>query len=206
MSDVTTYCSLWKMEFPARDTLCFTDHDEVIIYDGHSYAPQNSADPARADLTAGLSVDSGGMRTCLSGSDISPQDIRDGALDGAQFSQTQYDWRSGETTLLFKGRVGEISFSGNEILIEWLGQASLLDQTTGRVFSRQCDACFGDSRCGLNTADFAEGTTCPRSHAACRDTFNNTDNFRGFPYLLGDDALQAGVSDGDPRDGSSRYS
>ena len=206
MSEVTTFCSLWKIDIPSRETLCFTDHDEMITHDGDSYFSQNAADPAQADLTAGLSVDSGGMRTSLSGSDISPQDIRDGALDGAQFSHTQYDWRSRETKLLFKGRVGEVSFSGEEILIEWLGQASLLDQSKGRVFSRQCDASFGDSRCGLNAADFAEGTTCPRTHAACRDTFGNTNNFRGFPYLLGDDSLQAGVSDADPRDGSSRYS
>ena len=206
MSDVTTFCSLWKIDIPSRETLCLTDHDEVIIHEAHTYLPQNSADPAQANLNAGLSVDSGGVRTSLSGSDISPQDIRDGALDNALFFHFQHDWRSGETKLLFKGRVGEVSFTGREMLIEWLGQASLLDQTTGRVFSRQCDASFGDSRCGLNIADFAEGTTCPRTHTACRDTFGNTDNFRGFPYLLGDDALQAGVADSDPRDGSSRYS
>ncbi len=205
MTDVTTFCSLWKMEFPARDTLCLTDHDEVISFEDHSYRPQNSAQGSRAEMSAALSVDSGGIRTSLSGSGLTPQDVRDGVLDGAKFYHYQHDWRSGQTTLLFKGRVGEVSFSGQEILVEWLGQASLLGRTTGRVFSRQCDASFGDERCGLNPADYAEGTTCPRSFAACRDRFRNTKNYRGFPYLLGDDALQAGVRESDPRDGSSRY-
>jgi len=107
--------------------------------------------------------------------------------------------------LVQKGRLGEVTISGEDISIEWLGQASLLDQSTGRVFSRQCDANFGDARCGLSKNNFADGTVCPRSFEACRDQFSNTINFRGFPYLLGDDALLAGVAESDRRDGSSRY-
>lgn len=205
MSEVTTFCSLWKLEIPAQDTLFLTDHDERILYDGQSYLPSHTADPARANIRAGLPVDSGGIQTYLIAPNLSAQDIRNGILDGAQLSQYRHDWRSGETQLLSKGRVGEVTLSGENISIEWLGQASLLDRSTGRVFSRQCDASFGDMRCGLNRADFPDGTVCPRSFAACRDQFANTVNFRGFPYLLGDDALAAGLRENDPRDGSSRF-
>ena len=205
MSEVTTFCSLWKLEIPARETLYLADHDEVIIYDGEAYLPNHAADAARADIRAGLAVDSGGIQTHLIAPNLSAEDIRGGALDGAQLSQYRHDWRSGETTLLSKGRVGEVSLSGENISIEWLGQASLLDRSTGRVFSRQCDASFGDARCGLDRTDFPDGTVCPRSFTACRDQFANTLNFRGFPYLLGDDALAAGLRDIDPRDGSSRF-
>ncbi len=205
MSEVTTYCSLWKLEILSRNTLYLTDHDEIIIYEGETYLPQHTADAARSDIRAGLSVDSGGVQSYLITSNLSAQEIRDGVLDGAQLSQYRHDWRSDETQLLSKGRVGEVSFSGDKISIEWLGQASLLDRSTGRVFSRQCDASFGDARCGLNLSSFPEGTVCPRSFAACRDQFANGVNFRGFPYLLGDDALAAGLRESDPRDGSSRY-
>ena len=205
MSEVTTFCSLWKLEIPAQDTLFLTDHDERILYDGQSYLPSHTADPARANIRAGLPVDSGGIQTYLIAPNLSAQDIRNGILDGAQLSQYRHDGRSGETQLLSKGRVGEVTLSGENISIEWLGQASLLDRSTGRVFSRQCDASFGDMRCGLNRADFPDGTVCSRSFAACRDQFANTVNFRGFPYLLGDDALAAGLRENDPRDGSSRF-
>ena len=210
MSEVTTFCSLWKLEIPARDTFFLTNHDEPILYDGESYLPSHAADAARADIRAGQAVDSGGIQTYLafpnlSGPNLSAQDIRGGALDGAQLSHYRHDWGSGETQLLSKGRVGEVSLSGESISIEWLGQASLLDRSTGRVFSRQCDASFGDDRCGLNRADFPDGTICARSFTACRDQFSNTVNFRGFPYLLGDDALAAGLRENDPRDGSSRF-
>lgn len=205
MDEVTTFCSLWKFEIPSLPITCLTDHDEVLVHEGLRYLPQQAAEAGLTDRRAGLPVDSGGIRSFLTLPNISAQDIRGGILDGAQLSHFQRDWRSGETRLLSKGRIGEVSFSGDEISVEWLGQASLLDQSTGRVFSRQCDAQFGDARCGLNAADFADGTVCPRSFAACRDQFSNTFNFRGFPYLLGDDVLQAGVAESDLRDGSSRY-
>lgn len=205
MSEVTTFCSLWAMELSSGNSLFLTDHDETIYYGGNPYIPQHSADAGLSDMQTGLSVDSGGIRTILVFPDIAAEDIRGGILDDAQLSQFRHDWRSGETTLLSKGRVGEVSFSGSDITLEWVGQASLLDRTTGRVFSRQCDASFGDTRCGLRLSDFASGTICARSFTACRDQFNNTENFRGFPYLLGDDILQAGVSESDVRDGSSRY-
>ena len=205
MSEVTTFCSLWTIDIPSRESLFFTDHDEPILYAGDTYLPQYSAQAARGDLSAGLSVDSGGLRTSLSGSNLTSENIRDGVLDGAQIFHYRHDWRKDYTELLFHGRAGEVSFSGGDVLIEWLGQLSLLDRSTGRVFSRQCDASFGDARCGLNRSDFSEAATCPRTHEACQNQFNNVVNFRGFPYLLGDDALQAGVSDSDIRDGSSRY-
>ena len=205
MSEVTTFCSLWKLEFASRPTLFLTDHDDIILHDGDSYLPQQAADGTLTESRTGLSVDSGGLRTSLTLPNISAQDIRDGILDGAQLSEFRHDWRKAETELITEGRIGEVSFSGDDITVEWLGQASLLDSSTGRVFSRQCDASFGDMRCGLDKANFADGTLCPRTFAACRDQFSNTVNFRGFPYLLGDDVLQAGVSDSDIRDGSSRY-
>jgi len=198
MGKVTTFCSLWKLEIPTRETLYLSDHDEPITYAGETYLPQHSADAARGDIRAGLGVDSGGIQTYLITPNLSVEDIRGGILDGAQLSQFRHDWRSGET-------VGEVSVNGDAISIEWLGQASLLGRSTGRVFSRQCDASFGDARCGVNRAEFPEGTDCPRSFAACHDQFANTVNFRGFPYLLGDDALAAGLRESDPRDGSSRY-
>ena len=205
MTEVTTFCSLWRLDFQSRTALFLTDHDDVISHEGEAYYPQQAADGTLVESRLGLSVDSGGLRSSLTLPGVSAEDIRGGLLDGAQLSEFRHDWRSGETELLSKGRIGEVSFSGDEISVEWLGQASLLDVSTGRVFSRQCDASFGDVRCGVNRADFADGTTCPRTFTACREQFGNTVNFRGFPYLLGDDVLQAGVSESDRRDGSSRY-
>jgi len=205
MGEVTTFCSLWRLDLSTGRRVTLTDHDDEIFYEGDHYHPQQGATALMTESRSGLSVDSGGMKTRIDLPGISTQAIQDGILDEAELFQYRHDWRSGETRLLSRGRIGEVSISGPLIEVEWLGQASLLNQSTGRVFSRQCDASFGDARCGVDRSRFASGTECPRTFTACRDSFGNEVNFRGFPYLLGDDALQASVREGDRRDGSSRY-
>jgi len=205
MTEVTTLCSLWKLKLRDDRVYRFTDHDDVIWVSGESYNPQYVAEIGTTEKRIGFGVDSGGILMSLTLPNMTAQHIRNGAFDGAELTQFRHDWVSGETKLLSKSRAGEVRLSGYELNIEWLGQTSLLDQTIGRVYSKQCDASFGDARCGLNRDDYDEGTQCPRDFKSCRDSFNNSVNFRGFPYLIGDDALQAGVLDSDPRDGSSRY-
>ena len=99
MDEVTTFCSLWVLEFPNLPSLYLTDHDDLIHYDNQTYHPQNSGIGGGTETRTGLAVDSGGVRTKLSLPNLSAQDIRDGALDAAQPSQFRHDWRSGETTL-----------------------------------------------------------------------------------------------------------
>ena len=205
MSDVTTTCSLWRLTLRDGTVMGLTDHDAKIEVEGIAYSPKRGAESSIIETRSGLAADSATIRTLLDLPDLSPEAIRNGALDDARLAQFRYDWHSEEARLLSEGRIGDISQRGDVFEAEWLGLASLLDRSTGRVFSRQCDAVFGDSRCGLNKADFPDGTDCPRTFLACRDEFANTVNFRGFPYLIGDDALQSDLRDSDRRDGSSRY-
>ena len=117
------------------------------------------------------------------------------------------NWREPEQRVhMSTGRLGSIRQNGETFEAEWTGQSVLLGRSVGRVFSKLFDAELGDNRCGLNIDDFPEGTICPRTFQACRNQFNNVLNYRGFPFLLGDDALQAAPQIGARRDGSSRYS
>jgi len=94
---------------------------------------------------------------------------------------------------------------GDRFTVELSGQGAQLSRTQGRVFSRMCDARLGDARCGLSIDDFPSHTQCPRTFTACRDIFGNSVNFRGFPYLIGDDAMQSGPDGSPALDGGSRY-
>lgn len=51
---------------------------------------------------------------------------------------------------------------------------------------------------------FAVRAGCDKRFATCRDRFANTLNFRGFPYVPGNDWLQRRAQDGDVNDGGSR--
>jgi len=110
-----------------------------------------------------------------------------------------------EFGLIWSGKLGDIKIKDGHFEAELVGRAAVLERVTGRVFARGCDASFGDARCGLNAGNFPAGTVCPRIFEACQSQFDNTVNFRGFPYMIGEDAAYAAPRDGDVKDGSSRY-
>ena len=174
--------------------LGFTDHNKEFDFLQVMCRPES-----------GFIPDNNKVQGILS-SDISGDDIRSGRLGEARLESYRVNWTEPTQFISIAiGYVGEIRQKGDEFELEWLDQASQLERSTGRVFSRLCDAEFGDVRCGLNAADFPEGTICPRTFTACQEQFSNQVNFRGFPYILGDDALLAAPLDGEIRDGSSRY-
>jgi uncharacterized phage protein (TIGR02218 family) len=55
-------------------------------------------------------------------------------------------------------------------------------------------------------ATFVVHAGCDKRYETCRAKFANTPNFRGFPHMPGNDAVQAGPVAGDRMDGSSRFS
>jgi uncharacterized phage protein (TIGR02218 family) len=54
-------------------------------------------------------------------------------------------------------------------------------------------------------AAFTVYAGCDKSLGTCRSKFANTINFRGFPHMPGNDAVQAGPIIGEPMDGGSRF-
>ena len=46
---------------------------------------------------------------------------------------------------------------------------------------------------------------CDHTMAACQNQFNNLVNFRGFPYMPGNDAITSYPTSGQVMDGGSRY-
>ena len=206
MSEVSTRCTLWQLRLRNGRNYGLSDHDAPLDVDGVRYIPQASFVASTTERQTGFDADSGTLRTVFDLVDLTSQAIADGALDGARLIQLSYDWRTEDAPdRLSEGRIGGVRAQGEDFEAEWLGLSSLLDRSHGRVFSRQCDASFCDTRCGLKRTDYPDDTDCARSFKACRDIFSNAENFRGFPYLLGDDALQTGPLEGDARDGSSRY-
>lgn len=198
----TTLCRVFIIELSDDRRFGFTDHDRALEFDSVKCAPMESAD---TETELGFGSDSGALRSVFD-IDLDAASIRNGALDNAQLTEYIVDWSNPEDSLLLtRGRIGPVRVSGNGFEVDWLGLSTLLNRSTGRVFSRRCDAELGDARCGLDLASFPEGTVCPRTFHACKNQFGNSVNFRGFPYLLGDDVLQKGLHLTPPRDGGSRY-
>jgi len=202
----TTLCWLWKITRRDGTVLGFTDHDKTLSIDGVSYERSASLTPSDLDRRLGFAADNSAVAGVLDSQRITAADIQAGLYENALVETYRVNWAQPEERVrMSTGRLGRIRQSGDRFEAEWTGQSLRLGRSTGRVFSKLCDAELGDRRCGLNLADYPDDTFCPRTFQACQNQFNNGLNFRGFPFLLGDDALQAAPQIGDLRDGSSRY-
>ena len=202
----TTLCSAWQLILRDGTIILMTDHDEPLEIDGKTYHPNQSLNDTDRDHRLNFAADGGAIQTVFDLPSLDAASVKSGGLDGAELLHLKVNWRAPEQYyLVASGRIGPVKVTEYGFEAEWLGHATKLDRHTGRVFSKLCDASFGDDRCGLSAEGFPEGTTCPRTLNACRMQFDNANNFRGFPYLLGDDALQAAPQIGQARNGGSRY-
>lgn len=204
--NVTSLCTAWKLELSDGRIFGFSEHDRDLIIDGVNYQAQSSLTEFASESRLGFAADNGAVQGILEVATITKPDIENGVLKGAKLSRLRVNWQAPESyVVLSVGELGQVTTQGDYFEVEWLGLASKLDRSTGRVFSKKCDAELGDKRCGLALDDFPEGTMCSKTFSACQDQFGNAINFRGFPFLLGDDALYAAPQDGEMKDGGSRY-
>lgn len=195
---VTTLCRLFVLTLADDRRFAFSDHDRPLAFDGLIAKPM---DAAETEQRTGFDADSGALRSVFD-IDISREAILGGALDGAALAEYRVNWADpSQSVHLTTGRIGSVAVDGDGFEADWLGLTTRLDRSTGRVFSRRCDAEYGDARCGLTAQN---GQSCARTFEACK-AFGNAVNFRGFPYLLGDDVLQKGVHLTPNRTGGSRY-
>ncbi len=146
----TTLCHCWRITRRDGFILGFTDHDRPINFDGTDFAPETGAEASALSTSADLAVDNSSLVGALSSSALSSTDLAGGRYDGAQIELWRVNWAAPDERLLLKsGVIGEITRSGDGFTAEMRGPAHALDQETGRVYQRQCDADLGDARCGV---------------------------------------------------------
>lgn len=204
--EASMLCWCWQLTRSDDVVLGFTDHDQPLVINGVSFEPRTGFTPSELDHKLGFAIDNSAVEGLLSSEAIHSADIESGLYEHAQISFLRVNWNAPELYAeIWSGHLGRIVKSGDSFQADLVGQSAILARSTGRVFSRVCDARFGDERCGLEAGNYPEGTQCVRTFEACKG-FSNSVNFRGFPFLIGDDAMQIGPDGYSLRDGSSRYS
>ncbi|WP_203294243.1 DUF2163 domain-containing protein [Maricaulis parjimensis] len=204
-SGVTTLCACWRVTRRDGVVFGFTGHDHDLDFDTLVWRAGSGLGGAAADREAGLSIAQGELAGVLDDAVIREADIEAGLWAGAKLERFQVDWQAPENRVkTATGYLGEIRRKDGRFEAELLGLSHKLDRVTGRVFARRCDAVLGDARCGVDEGhpDFALG--CDQSFATCRERFANTLNFRGFPFMVGNDVLQRSAGEERVRDGASR--
>lgn len=200
---VTTLCHCWQLATAdGTQTIRVTEHDRSVVWQGETYLPGLTARMSSLRHTLSMAPEPLDIEGALEADGITEGDLKAGVWDGARVTIWRVDWQAPEYGIwLWSGYLTGIDAQGLSFLVRLASVKSDLEKTIGRVFGRRCDAELGDARCSV-ALETAPQSTCDKHFTTCRDVFSNALNFRGFPFMPGNDVLVAGP--GDVRDGSGR--
>ncbi len=156
----TCYC--WALTRRDGLTLGFTDHDQLIRFDGVNYVPECGLSARALASTTGLSVNNTEALGVLQSDAISEADIDAGRYDGARVTIWMVQWDDPDARQVrFVGTIGEITRASGGFQAELRGLTDTLNQPQGRSYLRDCNAVLGDTRCGFDLSDPAFSVTLP---------------------------------------------
>lgn len=259
--EVLTVATLWRLVCKDTTEYFFTDHDQDITYDGDVYKASTGYTRSSISSSVGLDVDQLQIEGLIDDVEIEEVDLRAGKFDYAdiQISIINYTSTADGIMILRQGFFGEVALKDSMYTVELRGLSQLFSNEILKVFTSDCSADLGDSRCtiDLNLAEFKEedvvvtsvtsnqelgasgldnpgtgawdfgfivwrtganagrsmevkswnnGTKvlklylpmpygieeddefdifvgCDKLFPTCRDTFENGDNYRGFPFI-----------------------
>ena len=144
----STVCRLWKLTRRDGLVLGFSDHDQDLRIEGQLYRAATGLTAGALQLSTGLAVDNAEAMGALQSEAVTEADLAAGRYDGAELEAWLVNWAEpAQRELLFRGQIGEITREAGAFRAELRGLADLLNQPSGRVFTRDCAAVLGDGQC-----------------------------------------------------------
>lgn len=164
--EVTSLALLWRIVRTDGVEFHFTTHDEDIEFPlgspSNTYKSTGGFDQSAISNQAGLNVDDVEAIAWLSDDSITIEDLRAGLFDGAEvyLSAVNYKNLSLGQVMLRRGWLGEcLATPEGRFKTELRGFTQLLQEPQGQVYSPECRADLGDSRCGVNLAAHTSSVT-----------------------------------------------
>lgn len=148
-SETTTLATCWKVTLQNGTIYGFTSHSADIVFGGRTYAAATGITPSAIASNADLAVDNLEVEGMLDSSVITEADIAAGLWDYAAVEIFMVNWAdlSMGSLKLRTGRLGEVKSGRVAYAAEMRGLAQNLQQTVGELYSPNCRAALGDSRC-----------------------------------------------------------
>lgn len=148
--EVTTLATCWRLVRTDGVELYFTDHDQDIVFGGNTYKAGTSYSRTAVQNESSLSVDNLNVEGILDSDDISTDDMRKGLFDFAEIFVFMVNWTdlSQNELKMRRGRLGEVSITAQGVFrAELRGLVQAYSQRIGELYSPECRADLGDSRC-----------------------------------------------------------
>lgn len=147
----TTLCHAWRLTRSDGVVMGFTEHDRTLSFDGTVFSAATGFRGSEVETGLGLEADAAEVEGAFSDAAISSDDLALGRYDGARVETFLVNWQSPEDhTLLSTRELGEVLSAGPAFRAELRSLAARLDQPSGRLYGKRCDADLGDARCGVN--------------------------------------------------------
>lgn len=159
--ELTTLATLWKVTRQDATVLGFTDHDRDITYDSVTYQAASAYNRTAIRSTANLAVDNLDLDGLLDSAAISAADLQAGLYDYASVEIMLINWStpSDGVVILRTGTLGEITLRDNTYVAELRGLSQALSRNIIELYTPQCGADLGDSRCNITIASYTESGT-----------------------------------------------
>jgi len=153
--EATTLCNAWRVTRRDGVVMGFTDHDRDLSFGGLAYLAASGFEASETEDGNGLSAEGGDVSGGFSADAIRAEDLSAGRYDGAKVEVFTVNWQDPSQRLLLRtAELGEVRREGGLFRVELRRLTHRLDQMRGRIYARQCDAVFGDARCGMNLAAY----------------------------------------------------
>lgn len=156
-SDLTTLTFSWKIVRRDGVALGFTSHDKDLYIDGLLFRSAPGVTPSAVMLSDGLDVDTMELSGAISAEAISDEDLEIGRFDGASVTFLMTDWSRPEevSRILARGTVGQITSRDQGFVAELRSPSQALEAVAIELFSPECRADLGDTRCRVNLASYS---------------------------------------------------
>lgn len=191
--DTTTLCTAVKITRRDGLVLGYTTHDIALTIDVDglglvTYTPVHGYKRSAIASQLGLSTDNVDLEGLLDDEALTDQDLLNGLYDGAEVKFMLLNWQdlSQGIVKLRRGLVGQVTLHRTTYVAEVRGLMDWYAQVIGELYTPDCRADLGDSRCTVDLASFRVTT----SVASLAD-HSFTVDLDGTPY-------QAVPADGSP--------
>jgi uncharacterized phage protein (TIGR02218 family) len=160
-SELTTLAMCWKILRRDAVVKAYTDHDDPVVYDGVTYTPLESGRPSPYRQNAQLTPASLDLEMAFSTAAGTDAELRAGLYDHAEAWTFLINWADTSMGIvkLARGRLGEVEIRDNQARIEFRSLTQLLVTPVGRIYTPECDATLGDTRCKVALAGYTKAGT-----------------------------------------------
>ncbi|WP_219209445.1 DUF2163 domain-containing protein [Variovorax boronicumulans] len=148
----TTISRQWRFERTDGEIVTVTTCSRDLLYLGEVYRTKDGINPTAISQQVGAAVTNSEATGTLSEDLATEAEFLSGLWDGCRYTIFEVNYRdlSMGHMVIGSGTLGDLKVGRSAFTAEMRGIAQALQQTNGKVVTKNCTAQFGDDRCKVN--------------------------------------------------------